>query len=313
MFDKYRGLILTTILISSFAYIGYRNEINITASVKKAIDESKSQNQISNLDNQLQALSDQSNAGSEQKESSTNLTPSQVEEIVKSYLVKNPEVITEALDKLQQTRMEELKKQVQNKISEKSSEIESETTPIVGNPNGTSKIVMFYDYNCGYCKQSYDALKAAMKKDNNIKIYLKIYPILGNDSEFLAKLMTAIHLNNPDKFAIIHDELLSDKVYSKKDLADLLKTHGLEFAKYESLIDSEKVATYMNNNMSLARELKINGVPTFIINGQYSPGFHNEDQLNEIIKSSLEQEKTETNNSEEMKEQNTDSNSEKKN
>jgi protein-disulfide isomerase len=289
MFDRYRGLILTVIIISSFAYIGYRNEKNITNSVKIMLEESKTQSSPEPKAEELIALpktSDQQEVKETISKTETpELTPSQVEEIVKSYLIRNPEVITEALDKLQQTRMDDLKKQVQKKIVEKSSELESDITPIIGNPNGSAKVVMFFDYNCGYCKQSYDTLQAVIQQNPNIKVYLKIYPILGNDSEFLAKIMTAIHIDEPSKFKAIHEELLSDRIFSKEDIAELFKEHGLNYSKYESLIESEEVTKRLKETVSLAKDLRINGVPTFIINGVYSPGFLSEEQINEKINS----------------------------
>jgi protein-disulfide isomerase len=117
-----------------------------------------------------------------------------------------------------------------------------------------------------------------------LKVILKVYPILGNESEYLAKLILALNQTAPHKFKAIHDELISSKTLNKEDLNKLFKDYGLDFNKIEALSESNEITEQVKENIKLARELRINGVPAFIINGKYYPGFLTLEQLSEKVK-----------------------------
>ncbi len=301
IFGKYRGLILGFLFISAIIYLGYRNDKKFDQFLSK-IDpiEKKTESQ-----KQATANSEHKN-GEENKatslESASPLTPSQVEEIVKSYIIQNPQIISEALDKLQSMKMEEMKKEVQLSISNHKSELEGATTsPILGNKEGKSIIVMFFDYNCGYCKQSAESIEKAISSDKDTKVILKVYPILGSDSEFLARIALAVNIHSPNKFHAIHSEFLSNKVFEKEDIIELLKDHKINYPEIEKLSESEEVTNLITNNLKLAQDLKINGVPAFIINGNYYPGFLSAEQLIEKSKAAdTEHNNNEHNNTEQQ-------------
>lgn len=309
MFREYFTSLLAVAVILSIVYMGYRNESKIEkidnnieeklqnffnnklftfsnnnengdfTVIMKDAEENSSPKTIENIiENSAEKTDNLDISDSENNISDElKLSPSQVEEIVKTYIEKNPEIVSNALDKLQQIRMDEIKSSVKQKIQDKKSELENSSSPILGNKDGKSIIVMFYDYNCGYCKQSNDILTNIIKTNKDVKVILKIYPILGSDSEFLAKITTALYMREPKKFNIIHSHLMSDKLISKDDLIQIFKENSIDFKKYESLGNSEEVKNKIKENIDLAKELKINGVPAYIINGEL--GYLTEDQI----------------------------------
>lgn len=38
------------------------------------------------------------------------------------------------------------------------------------------------DYRCGYCRKAYQEIEELVKQDGKVKLILKEYPILGEDS-----------------------------------------------------------------------------------------------------------------------------------
>ena len=50
---------------------------------------------------------------------------------------------------------------------------------VLGNPQGTTTVVEFFDYNCGYCKKALPDMLTLLKSDPNIKFVLKEFPVLG--------------------------------------------------------------------------------------------------------------------------------------
>ena len=69
-----------------------------------------------------------------------------IESIVREYLLENPEIITEALDILQQREeAAELERQ-RLALVEQHDAIYNSSSPIMGNPNGDVTLVEFFDY-----------------------------------------------------------------------------------------------------------------------------------------------------------------------
>ena len=62
---------------------------------------------------------------------------------------------------------------------------------IIGNPEGDITIVEFFDYNCGYCKRALADLNRVISKNPNIRVVLKDYPILNENSYELSQLSIA--------------------------------------------------------------------------------------------------------------------------
>src|SRR3569832_1687151 len=54
--------------------------------------------------------------------------------------------------------------------------------PTAGNPKGDLTIVVFFDYNCPFCKQAEPELERLEKSDGKIRIVYKDWPILTPDS-----------------------------------------------------------------------------------------------------------------------------------
>lgn len=267
MFDKYRSLSIAVILISFFVYIGYRNEQNVSRVVHEQIEEEKKRfEEKINIQQQ------------------TSFSEEQIKSLIKGYILNNPSIISEALDKLQQARMDEMQKQVKEQISLKKNKLENPESPYIGNVVGKSIIVMFYDARCNFCKQAFDTINSFVQDNKDVKVILRPYPILGAEADSLARILLAVHINEPSKFKIIHEELLSDKAYSKEELVELFRENGLSYNKMETLGSSDKVTKIITENKNLAKDLKINGVPSFIINGNFYPGFLSKEQLKEAVK-----------------------------
>ena len=106
----------------------------------------------------------------------------EIEEIVRDYLLKNPEILMEV-----QTALEEKQKEAQRVASletiksSKDAIYNAATDGVVGNPNGKTTIVEFYDYNCGFCKRAITDMQLLTTTDPDLRFVLKELPILGPD------------------------------------------------------------------------------------------------------------------------------------
>ena len=71
---------------------------------------------------------------------------------VRAYLLEHPEVIEEAVQKLNEKREAEAAQAATAALSEYRDELERDPRDFVANPDGDVTVVEFFDYRCGYCK-----------------------------------------------------------------------------------------------------------------------------------------------------------------
>ena len=103
---------------------------------------------------------------------------------------------------------------------------------IIGNREGSITIVEFFDYNCGYCKRALADLNAVIAKNPNIRVVLKDYPILNENSYELAQLSIAAGLQG--KYFEYHTELLNKPGRVTYQMAvDIAADIGLDIEKLE--------------------------------------------------------------------------------
>ena len=120
------------------------------------------------------------------------LSKSQIEKIVHDYIVKNPEVLTEAMSAMQD-RDDAARQGKQRAAVEtnKDAVFKSATDHIGGNPDGDVTVVEFLDYRCGYCKKARPEVLKMIADDKKIRLIVKEFPILGPDSELASRAAIA--------------------------------------------------------------------------------------------------------------------------
>src|SRR5258708_11361798 len=110
-----------------------------------------------------------------------------IEKVVREYLLKNPEGVRDAMQELQvREQREKLDRAAKSTLELKTDIYSDADSPVAGNPKGNVSIVVFFDYNCGYCKKSLPELQALIDKDPMLKVIYKEFPILGPQSQVAA-------------------------------------------------------------------------------------------------------------------------------
>jgi protein-disulfide isomerase len=114
------------------------------------------------------------------------------EQRVREYLLKNPEVIMEALRILQERQRAAEAENSKRTIAERSDEILNDpAAPVGGNPEGDVTLVEFFDYNCPYCRTVAPTVTELGEADPDLRLVYKEYPILGPGSQFAARAALA--------------------------------------------------------------------------------------------------------------------------
>jgi protein-disulfide isomerase len=188
-----------------------------------------------------------------------------IEEIVKDYLIANPEVFLEVQQSLE-AKMEQIQaERIKAAIAQNARDIyHSADAPVAGNPKGDITVVEFFDYNCGYCKRGFPELAKLIDKDPKVRVVLKELPILSKGSEEAARVALAARLQG--KYWDVHRALLESKGQANEAVAlKIAEKLGLDMAKLKKDMDSPEIKAEIERVRELANKMGINGTPHFLV------------------------------------------------
>lgn len=209
----------------------------------------------------------------------------QMEQVIREYLVNNPEVIMEAIDNLQK-RNEEAK---QAKVGDVLNAIEADLTsnpndPVIGNPDGDVTVVEFFDYRCGFCKRVHPDVQTLLKEDGNIRYVLKEFPILGPASTFASQAAVGVWLHQKDKYEAFHDAMMASRGDLSNDkVIEIATQSGVDVAKLPDQMKDAKVQDTLEATARQAQLLGINGTPGFVFGNNIQPGAIPLDAMRELV------------------------------
>ena len=208
----------------------------------------------------------------------------EIEEIVKNYIISNPDILITSLENMHKKKESESISKSQIYLKSNKNKIETAgAPPIFGNKDADISIVVFYDYNCSFCKKANIETNKLINFDPGVKIILRPIPILSGTSLYAAKASLALHKVLKKNFQEIHNDMMKLKVINKNSLKEIVKKYNIDFSIVENEINSSTTKKLITNNYNLARLLNISGAPSYIINGIFVPGFIPQDKFKQII------------------------------
>jgi len=202
---------------------------------------------------------------------SSQFTPEQkraIQDVVKEYLVTNPEVFLEVQTALETKMAKEEAERTKSLVADNAKEIyRHPNAPVAGNPDGDITVVEFFDYNCGYCKRGFGDVAKLIESDKNVRVVFKEFPILREESEQAAKVALAARMQG--KYWEVHRELIATKGLVNEAVAlKAAEKLGLDMVKLKADIASPEVKAEIDRVKELAKKLAINGTPHFLVGDQ---------------------------------------------
>jgi protein-disulfide isomerase len=195
----------------------------------------------------------------------------EIEAIIREYLLREPEVLMEALQELQARREVAQQERVGQLLQERRELIfDDPDDPVIGNRTGDVTLVEFFDYRCGYCRSMMPDLRALLEQDGKIRLVMKEFPILGPESIIASK--AALAALRQGRYADMHWALMQAKDLSREHVLTLAQQVGLDPQRLAVDMDDPALAREIDANVALAKELGINGTPSFVIGTSLIPG-----------------------------------------
>jgi protein-disulfide isomerase len=195
---------------------------------------------------------------------------------VRAYLMENPEVLMEAIGVLEQRQAAEQAEADADLVAEHADDIfETERSWSGGNPEGDITLVEFIDYRCGYCRRAFPEVQDLVRSDGNIRLIVKEFPILGEQSVLASRFAIATRMVEGDAaYKRLHDELIAMRGEMNELSLELVGDQlGLDVEAITARMDDETVTEVIESNHALAQRLRIQGTPTYVLGDRLVRGY----------------------------------------
>lgn len=184
-------------------------------------------------------------------------TPARIEAVVHDYILANPEIIPQAIQKLKDKRLS-------GAIDENRKALE---TPYHGSWEGAAQpdvvLVEFFDYACGYCRASLADISRLLKEDPKLRVVYRELPVITEGSADAARV--SLLAAEAGKYPAFHAAMYAAGGVEKAKILAAAKTAGLDEAKARAAMASDSRDGEIGGNVRLAQALQGTGTPLFVV------------------------------------------------
>lgn len=198
-----------------------------------------------------------------------------IEQIVHDYIIEHPEIIPQAIEKLQAKRLS-------GTIDANRSALE---TPYAGAWEGAAQgdvvLVEFFDYACGYCRSSLPDLAKLVAADRGLKIVYRELPILSEQSGDAARV--SLLAAERGRYMGFHKALYGAGKVTRDTIFAAAQSVGIDRKAAEAAMVDRKYEAEVQSNIALAQKIQATGTPTFVVGDQVFSGAVGYDALKDAI------------------------------
>jgi protein-disulfide isomerase len=191
---------------------------------------------------------------------------------IRAYILAHPEVIEEAIGKLQEKRQAAADTQLKQTLAANRSKIERDSRDFVaGNPQGKITVVEYFDYRCPYCKAALPGINKLIADNKDVRFVFKEFPILSPISETAAR--AAIAAKAQGKYMQVHEDLLAERNLDGAAIDRILRDNGVDVAKAHAYGAAQPVSDMLLEINTIGKASGVNGTPAFVIGDKLVAGW----------------------------------------
>jgi protein-disulfide isomerase len=214
------------------------------------------------------------------------ITPEQrkaIEAIIHDYLMRNPDVLVDALREAEAKANSEADVKAAQVLRDRRHEVfDDPATPVGGNPKGDVTLVEFFDYRCPYCKQVHPAIQKLLDQDPKLRFVYKEFPVLGEQSDIAAHAALAARLQG--RYEPFHNAMMAAKGQITEELVyRIAGSIGLDVDRLKRDMTDPEIDRALSANRSLAKALDLRGTPGFVVGDHIIPGAVDLDALKTMV------------------------------
>ena len=221
-----------------------------------------------------------------QDDQASNFSPAEedaIRQLVRDYLLTNPEVLMEAAQIYRERQQELQQKQASQTLVMRREELDRDPdSSVIGNPDGDVVVVEFFDYRCPYCVRVAEDLREVVEDDGNIRLVMKEFPILGPESMVAARM--ALAAEKQGKYEELHFAMMTVSGKLTEDKAfKIAEKIDLDMDQLRRDMEAPEIDAMLQRNFALAQALQINGTPAFVIGDEVVRGAIDMRALRQIV------------------------------
>ena len=189
---------------------------------------------------------------------------------VRAYLLAHPEVIEEAVQKLQEKRDLEDAVKTKTALQSRRQALEHDPRDFVANPDGKITVTQFFDYRCPHCINAAPTVLKMIKANPDVRFVFKEMPIFGATSEHAARV--AIAARQSGGYLKFYEAAMSTKGLNDQVVDQIAKSEGIDPSRTDAGDGRKAADAQLQDVHKLALELNVGGTPTFIVGDTVVPG-----------------------------------------
>lgn len=215
------------------------------------------------------------------------LSREDIKNIVREYLLEEPEIILEAVEMHRQNTEREQRAQAQASIQSNMDYFKSDEVPAVGAQDPAVTVIEFFDYNCGYCKRAFADVQALINDEEDVRVLFVEMPILGPSSRKAAEW--ALAAEKQGKYFEYHAALMEHRgPKNDESLAAIGRNLDLDVDQLREDANSDDIRARLDKSLEVARSIGISGTPAFIIGDQLYPGYLGDEGMKRALEDARE-------------------------
>ena len=164
--------------------------------------------------------------------------------------------------------------------------------PALGSADAPLKLVVFSDFQCGYCRRNAKVLhdEALPAFGGDLQIIYKDFPLdpIHPWAKTAAIAGRCVYKQKPEAFWTLHEwifghqeQITAENV--KPKMLEFAKSHALAAAPLQACMDARATAAEVEQSESEAHTLGVNSTPTMYLNGRKLVGSMPWEELKEIL------------------------------
>jgi protein-disulfide isomerase len=158
-------------------------------------------------------------------------------------------------------------------------------TPRAGAVDADVVIVMYADYNCGFCKRMEPVLAKALAADPRLAVVHKEWPIFGDVSEYAARV--ALAASYQGRYEAVHRAfmLAPTRLSDRETIETVAKQAGVDWPRLARDLKTRArdIDAILARNEREAALLALDGTPGLVINGYLVRGALSDEQLKALV------------------------------
>jgi protein-disulfide isomerase len=190
---------------------------------------------------------------------------------VRAYLLEHPEVLQEAITRLQSKMAADQEAATLKLLPKYRSAIERDARDFVANPTGAITVTQFYDYRCPHCINVAPKVVALIRDNPDVRVVFKEMPIFGEPSEHGARVALALKDAGGDYLGY-YEAAMAGRFTEAGEFDRLAVSKGASAAAVRTAVDAEAIRKHMADTNELFQALNLGGTPAFIVGDRVIPG-----------------------------------------